>query len=461
MSRSPAQIEKSLADRINQRDPNADTIKGPIVDVTIIPTAAELARLEARQDNIALRYSWEYIKTQDYDSIILYGSNYGLRPSKGAPSTVRAVAYSYTRPQVDIPIPAGKVVSSADNSISYRVASDIVMFASRADSYYNAAKRRYQIPCMLVSIGTGHDFEVMPGTIRNLRENIPGIDGIENIEKSTPAKPEESILDFGRRTQAKFNGLEMASASGFRQILMNHAPSLVRDVIPIFSSDVYFQRRTRRAAWDLYIRGERIEDTTTDILSNGHSSFLLPMTPVTSVSNVLVNGLPVAFTFQKDEAPETRGSVLAQDRILLGFAPPPGAIITVQYQWNSLISGLNEYISKTREEAYRTSILVRECQPVLLRVRANIQPSTVFDTTEVLSRARANAYTFFDSAQRREILSPQTFATYLQTSTAGVRKAIIQEFTRAITGDETIEDIELAPFEYAMVDSDNLSLERL
>lgn len=451
MARTQKQIEQSLANRVNSLNPNIDTVKGPVPEVFVIPEAAEIQSLEQRQDSIGYRYSFEYIKTQDRNTQVLYGANHGLRPSRGTPAVARGVAYTYTRPTSDVPISAGRVVTSDDGSIAFRLAYDAVMYANRADSYYNAVNRRYEITVTLSSLGTGVAFEIPPYTVRKLRDVIPGIDGIENTTRATDAKPEEDMIAFGRRTQAKFNGLETASSDGLRQTLMNYAPTLIEDVIPVFSSDTqWFQRRTRRAAWDLYIRGSRIESAESSFVADGStSSFVIPNVPVASVSAVLINGLSTPFTFEPDTRPEVTGSTLAQDAVKLSFVPASGSTVTVQYQWNSLIYQLSQYITSSARDPFKTDILVRAVQPVLLRIRLGVQPTSTFDTTTVLANVRSSGYAFFADPTRREIVQPEIFTSYIVNSTAGVQKLYVREFTKSTTGSMLVEPVELAPYEYA------------
>jgi hypothetical protein len=451
VARTQTQIEKSLGARINQQNQNIDTVKGPVPDVFIIPEAAEIRSLEQRQDSIGYRYSFEYIKTQDRDTQVLFGANHGLRPSRGTPAVARGVSYTYTRPTEDRVIPAGRVVTTDDESVAFRVAYDVIMYANRADSYYNAVTRRYEVATTLVSLGTGVAFEIPPYSIRKLRDKIPGIDGIENTSRATDAKPEEDMVAFGRRTQAKFNGLETASADGLRQTLLNYAPTLIEDVIPVFSSDTqWFQRRTRRAAWDLYVRGQRIEDTESSFVADGvTSSFVLPHVPALAVTGVLINGLTTTFTFEPDLRPEVIGSTLAEDRVNLSFVPASGSTVTVQYQWNSLIYQLSNYITNSAKNPFKTDILVRAAQQVLLRIRLGVQPSTTFDTTTVLDNVRASGYEFFADPTRREIVHPETFKQHILNTTAGVRNIMVREFARATVGSMVVEPVELAPYEYA------------
>lgn len=463
MARTRVQIEKSLGDRITGLDPTKDVLVGGIPDVFIIPEAAEIASLESRQDSIGYRYAWEYTKTQDRATQILYGSNHGLRPSTGAPTQTRGVAYRYTRPSQNVFIGAGNIVTTTDGSISFKIGYDTVMYADRADSYFNASKRRYEVPITLISVGTGTTFEVPPYALRKLGQTIEGIDGAENTVRAQDSKPEETIQAYGRRIQAKFNGLDLSNPAGFRQLLMNYAPTLVLDVICVFSSDTqYFERRTRRAAWDVYIRGERLEDTETVFTADGVSSeFVLPRTPVHEVTEVRINGIVTPYSFIPDTNPETRGSVIATDKILLGFVPAAGTSVTVKYVWNSLIGQLNSYINQTRAQAYRTDILVREARPVYVRIRLGVQPTTTFDTQEVLANTTASVYAYMDDTTRREFSDPEMFRSYVRSQTAGIRNLYVRTYTYATSGTLDVETIDLAPYEYVATNDTILTVERV
>lgn len=461
MARSQTQVERSLANRITDIDTTVDVNKGAVPDIFIVPEATEIRALEQRQDSVGLRYSVDYVKLQDRDIQILYGANHGMRPSRGSPSTARGIAYRYTRPSENVVIAAGRLVSTDDESVTFKVLYDTVMYASRSDSYYNASKRRYEVPVVLQSVGTGVDFEVPARTLRKLKESIAGIDGMENVERATPSKPEEDLTEFARRVQAKFNGLEYASADGLSSIIRNYAPTIVQDVIPVFSSDVqYFQRRTRRAAWDLYLRGSRIEDTESTFTANGSAVFSLPNAPVVDVTEVRVNNLPTTFMFIPDTSPERRGSVLEYALVQLPSAPAIGSIVTVRYTWNSLIAQVQNYFNTTRVRSYKTDILIRSAQEVLLRVRVDVLPTSTFDPVTVLDNVRTTIYEFFDDPVRREIVTPESFRSYVQENTAGVSKLYVRTFTKASTGTMNVEPIDLAPFEYVNTNDNLLTVMR-
>lgn len=458
MARSRSQIETSLANRITTIDPTVDTKKGPVPDIFTIPEAYEIQSLEARQDSIGLRYSFDYTKLQNRDIQILYGANHGLRPSNGTPSVARGIAYRYTRPQEDVIIPAGRIVTTTDGTVSFKVTYDTIMYAGRADAYYNATTSRYEVPITLTSMGTGTDFDLPPRTLRKLQEPISGIDGAENVERATQGKPEEDLTQFAVRTQKMFNGLETASADGFISTILNYGAPIVENVIPIFSSDTqYFQRRTRRAAWDIYIRGEQIEDVTATFAANGTAIFVLPNTPVISVSEVRVNDIPTSFSYTPDLSPERRGSVLEYDVVQLPSVPAMGSVITVRYQWNSLIALLQQYYNQTRAQSYKTDILIRMAQSVLLRVRVDVKAASTFDVTTVLGRTQNTIYSYFDETIRREIILPEAFRSYVVVGTPGISNLWVRTFTRATTGTLDVEPIELAPYEY--VDTNGTLLE--
>lgn len=449
MARPQVQIERSIRNRISARDPSLDVEKFDIADVFVIPEAGEIAELEQRMDSIGFRYSFEYVKTQDRNVQELYGANYGLRPAQGTPATCRGVAFRYSRPVEDITITAGRQVTTTDGSITFQTAYDVTMFASRADGYYNSTTRRYEVPVQLVSVGVGLAFELPPLALRVLKDTSLGIDGIVNTTRALESSPQEDMIQFGTRVQTTFNGLDGSSASGIQALLRNYAPTVIRNVVPIFSTDVpYFQRYVRRAAWDVYIRGEQITDIETTIVAAGESSWLLTNVPVLSVSEVRINGLVTDFTFVPDTDTRTMMSSISNDRIALSFTPAVGSVITVKYQYNSIIQQLQTYVNERRNRPYRTDILIRACQPVLLRIVLNIQPSSVFDEAEVIAAVRDSAYAYFDQPQSREIVWPEKFREYLVNTVTGIRNIYVRIFSVAATGDLDVQPIDLAPYQY-------------
>lgn len=452
MARTLAQIEASLASSIEEQDPSIDTVKGPVFDVFIRPQAAQLRATELRYDDLSRRYSLDYVLTQGEDVLILYGGNHGLRRSSGRAARGNVVFYTFTSIPSDdvVVIPAGTVVTTSDTSIAFRTIRDAFIIGSSLASFFNASQRRYEIRVPVEALGIGEEFEVPPRRINNVLTEVDGIDGVINFERVEGGTNVESNTRFGQRIRAKFNGLALGSGSGLDQLIRNYNPASISDVALIFSSDYdNFRRRTRRAAWDVYIIGTQSETAEITYIADGvQREFALPLTPALGVTGVTVNDASVSYTFSPDSTDQYKSSTQASDTVELASIPGLNDTVTITYSYDKLIRDIQDYIDQVGVELYRADILVRKAVPVPIRTRIQVQVLSSFDETDATSAAFATAADFLNPETFVSLLFPNELRSELSAAVAGVANIDVVEFTRDLTGTIPLETVEFRPFEY-------------
>lgn len=454
MARSTNTIEKSIADSIESINPSIDTSRGPIPEIFIIPQAAQLRGAELLLDDLNRRYSLLYVLTRNISALQLYGENHGIRKDAGTPARGNCTFYTYSRlreGEVTV-IPAGTVVTTADSSIAYQTRRTAYIYGDRIDTYYNSTTRRYEILVPVEGLGTGEEFEVPAYRIRNLRNTIDGIDGVENRARIKGSVEAETNAKFGKRIQNKFNGTALGSGSGLKQLVENYDPSRVEAVSLVFSTDEsLFKRWTRRAAWDVYIIGEDAQEETDTFTGTGTvDEFQIQNVPVLSISEVLVNNIPVAYTLEKDTTEQTSNSSSAQDKVKLLAPPASGDEIVVTYEYDKLISDVQTYIDTAGRDLYDADILTRKSIEVPIKVTIEIQVLSSFDTTQAISDTFAVASNYLNPQQYVEdsILFPEDLRTTIGGSVGGLSQVIISEFRRKSSSTLLYDAIELSAIEY-------------
>ena len=462
VARSKKQIEQAIAAEMEAINPSLDTVKGPVPDIFIRPQASQLRKVELDIDDLNKRYSLQYTRTRNTASLELYGANHGLRKSPGRPARGYVYFYLFSRiePGQRVTIPAGTVVSTTDTSISYQTTREAIIVGESIDSYYNATKRRYEIRVPVASLGVGEVFDIPAGRIRTLQSTITSIDGVENREAIRGSQEAESNETFGDNIRAKFNGTALGSGNGLQQLVRNYDPTRISDVHLVFSTDYQlFRRRTRRAAWDVYLIGEDAQETSETFVGNGtKSQFVMSSQPVSAVTGVLVNGISVPYSFVRDATDQTKSSAWASDKIVLAAAPGSNSLVEVTYNYDKLITDTQAYIESLQNDLYDAEILVRKAIPVDMKVTVSIQVLSTFDKAQAVSDTVAIVQDYADLDVYVDLLTPEELRERIQQEVAGISSVKILEFTRLDSGTVPVEPIEFLANEYSVISSTNITI---
>lgn len=462
MARNTKQIEQSIAADIESNDPTLDTVKGPIPDIFIRPQAKQLRNIEIKIDDLNKRYSLDYIRTTNTSSLELYGSNHGLRKSPGKAAT--GYVYFFTFSRLDsgstITIPAGVIVSTADSTISYQTTAQAVILGSSIDSYYNASRRRYEVRVPIASLGTGEIYEIPVGRIKSVRSSIAGLDGVENREAIRGSREAETNESFGRHIQAKFNGTALGSGDGLKQLVLNFDTTRILSAQMVFSSNqTLFRRRTRRAAWDIYLIGEDATDREDTFSGNGiKKEFILAGQPVLSVSSVTINSLSVPYSFVRDTTDQTKTSARATDKIVFATAPLTTDTVEVTYIYDRLPLDTQAYIGKIQVDLYESDSLVRKALPAYLSVAVSIQILSSFDEAQAIADTLASIQDFGNIEAFTDILYPDRLRDKIAAEVGGISGVRITVFTRLDTGTLPVEAVEFQAHEYPVLLDANITI---
>jgi len=451
MARTLTQIEQSMARSISDQDSSIDTVKGPVFDIYIRPQAVQSRFIELLYDDLSRRYSLDYTLSRDPVSLQLYGANHGLSRSPGKVASGNVIFFAFSPPSdgSTITIPAGTIVSTSDDRISFRTTKDAFLPGSTISSFYNASTRRYEVKVPIVALGTGDVFEVPPGRVRSVLSIIPGIDGVENVERVKNSVEPETVEHFGTRIRSKFNGLGLGAGSGLLQLVRQFDPVNISDARIVYSTDPLFRRRTRRSSWDIYLIGSVPESAETVFVGNGsRRSFVLPLAPVLAVTNVTVGNASVGFTLVNDSTDQLRTSSRAVDTVELDSIPGVNEVVTVSYSYDKLVTDTQAYVDSVGVDLYRADILVRKAIPVAIRSRVSVKVLSSFDATEAASAAFATVSEFSSRTSFVPLLFADKLREEVSASVAGVSQVTVVEFTRDLLGTIPIETVEFADNEY-------------
>jgi hypothetical protein len=167
----------------------------------------------------------------------------------GRPSVGQEVFYTYTRPTLDLPVPAGSIITTDSDSslgipsVRFRVGGSYIMVASQADSYYNFDTRRYEIVADIIAETIGADGNRPAGQIKNA-QGVTGLLAI-NTEATVFGSDRESNADLASRALLGFVSVDTGTEGGYSstsaeqfgviksKIVMAGDPLMMRDYDPI------------------------------------------------------------------------------------------------------------------------------------------------------------------------------------------------------------------------------------
>jgi hypothetical protein len=462
VARTKKQIEQSIAADIEEQDPTMDTVKGPIPEIFIRPQAKQFRNFEIKIDDLNKRYSLDYIRTTNTASLELYGANHGLRKSPGRAASGYVYFFTFSRLNSgeNIIIPAGVVVSTADVTISYQTTAEAVIIGDSIESYYSVSRRRYEVRVPIASLGTGDIYEIPAGRIRNIKSSVSGLDGVENREAIRGSREAESNESFGNHIQAKFNGTALGSGDGLRQLVMNFDTTRILDAKMVFSSDqLLFRRRTRRAAWDIYLIGEDSHSVEDTFIGNGtQREFILLGQPVLDVTSVTINGLSIAYSLVRDTSDQTKLSTRATDKVIFASAPVMYDTIEISYNYDRLPRDTQNYIEQIQTNLYDSDSLVRQAFKAYISISVSIQILSSFDEAQAIADTLSVIQDFTNIDSFVEILYPDRLRDKISAEVGGISGVNITEFTRLDTGTLPVEAVEFRANEYPVVLDENITI---
>lgn len=369
MSRSKEDIVESMQTEIGYVDPTIDVSKGPIYESALVPWATELANTESAVEHLSSLYQLDNARLWTDDEIEELGRKYGMEFGQGAFSQGFLTFYCNDRPQKDIALPVGTLAATDGSEFIFQTIEEVYIYADTADAYYNASTRRYEIKVAAQAIQPGTSYDVSKGRIRVLLSAISGISGVINEDKFYGGVVEQSLEDFIDVLQELPLGNALGTPGGLASLLLRTQAASINALSVVTPADTtVFERLTEtglRQEIDIYVIGQKIGfDQYTYITVGAETEIVLPKPPVLSVTSVLVDGSAVNYSLSPDTTAATRGTLSAQDKVILETSPGSGKEVYVSYTYNKLITDLQDQMDKVRSALFKTQTVVREGKKV-------------------------------------------------------------------------------------------------
>lgn len=461
MARSADEIENALAESIRTLDDSYDVVQGPVRDLFTVPISGVISRSEQEAEDLRLLFSLQFPDSATEEEIRNALNNYGSRPSEGTRSSHNQYFLRFTRPKEDIEIPIGTLISNNTGNLVYRTLETVTMLAAQADTYYNPARRAYELIAKVEADGIGSEYALPANRIQTILTPIVGIDATENRTKSSQGLPSETTAQQSDRLKTRLLGLNLNTQGGIPARITEVLAGVVSLVQVITPSMPEFKRVQVKPSIDVYIYGSTpltVVDTISAV--NGQTEIVLTRQPVMSVSKIIVNNTTaVTYELVKDNSNETGASVKSQDYALLTSPLSTGDVVEVTYIYNKVLEDVRDLVfNDSAESLFSTDYLIREFVKVSPIISLELKVLSSYSFDDVANSIREYIQTTLNFPTLIDKLSPNDFRQSIRDNISGIQSLRILKFRRDTGSLSTIETVVLSKSEVTNYKTENVDI---
>jgi len=451
--RSADEILEGIKETTRELNPAVDIMKGPIA-LLIYSYIRDLERAEEFSGYLQDVYQLENAELLEDADVIALGNNYGKDPNRGRAAQHLVHFYRYTRPEVNktYDVPAGTACSSGDGRFIFNSDTSRTMDGNYADIYYSPDDSWYEIPVLVEAEAAGADYDLPPETITKVLTDLEDFDGCINkfdVRRSgaDPADPIQFIIQL----QNTLQGIGSDVAGHIIDVLQDIDPTGYDDISIVPSTNYELFKRyailQSKLGYDIYVISDVVIDYQQEgIAQGGELSIPLDHKPVLSVTSVSVNGTPVAFDFNPDTNVETRGSPLADDKVILVTPLLPLQAYQITYQYYDFVyQGWQAF--QGRQGPFGADVLVRLANPIDIYIAGEADISASVDKEEVISDMRTFTELYLrdqnNPSQTRfsTLLEPTHYVDSIKAAVAGLNSLKLTGFIRTDNASLAVESI--------------------
>jgi hypothetical protein len=392
-ARSTEQIQKQIVDDIQTNRPDFDLVSGPMYDVVVAPQTNFIKYVEDKIQHASEITTLKYWTAFSFTELDDYASTYGIKRLQGIKSRTILSFVMYTRPISDVFIPAGTIVqlpSSTDSketeNYKFQTTEDIVFRLFEIDRFstVQGTNRRwvFNVPAESTKVGSFAN-GIQPRKLTELASNGTFSQYINQVYNMSTTRGGTDIEDnehFANRMYAVLGYGSVLHPSGLKKYIYDQFPDVVLD-ITVQKGTKVTRVPSIKQAYDIYVIGEKMKNTTEVFVHDGSRIYKLAMQPVIEIAQATSGTkaylADVDFQLRKDsivsynpglnnftQEGAVAGSIKSGDQLTWNYTngatyPTVGDAITVYYTYNQLIHNIQNKIDTTLDFV-AADILVRE-----------------------------------------------------------------------------------------------------
>lgn len=460
MARTEDEIQQSLIESLRAVDQSVDVAKGPIFNFLLKPVPVELQKTEADVERLTILTTQQLARVATQEEVEALATSFSIRLGGGQASKSRGqVFFTNSRPAQDITIDRGVLVGTDDQQYTYFVSEAGTLPAATASNFYNASTRRYELVLQCEATAIGPDFDLPPGRITRLLNNVNGIDGTINIIEYSGGQEAESLEQAVERIAAKFAGLDPETGGGIKSDIRNYDAENVTDVSIVYPKDrTLFRRPINRPALDAYVLGSAVDSIDQSYTATGGETQVpLDNVPASALNTVTLNGASSTGTLIQDTTLETGYSARATDYVLLSAPLVAGDTVVLNYSYNALIAEMQTDLFED-ERPFDTDVLARQPREIGIEVvvDATILPSG--DEARTFTNIEAALFEKIETDFFQSVLLPEVLRQQIQDEVSGINTLRFVRFRRTGGSVLDVESIQLAKNETSVIDQNLLDI---
>jgi len=393
MSTKPRDVDSyltALTDTINNIDPSLDISKGAAA-VLMYAAAVVGSQTEVQAAYLQTLYRLDDVDGIDDEDIFSLGLNFGLDPNRGIPA--RGLVYFYTTvpPEEGTvkKVENGYIVSTSDSRYNFLVVESAEMSSDNASAYYNSTEKRYEVPVSVIAEAVGDDFNLPPGVINTIQTTQEDWDGVINKDYMRQGTDPLDKYQFRNLIWNAQQGLNQSTVGNMITTFLDINPVAFDDISVVSSSDLDVFKRIhkleKKMGYDVYIISDSTKDAIQSGIANGGETYIqLEKQPVLSVVYVLVDGVQVPFSLEKETDEAWKESAKATDKITLSTPLQPAQTYEIRYLYYDLIQEGQEAI-EAKESIFGADVLLRLAETVDIFIEATAYAISTINPEDVVA----------------------------------------------------------------------------
>ncbi len=463
MARSLDEIQLSMQQSIEIADPTIESRSGPVYNIMLQPVSNEIAKIEAEQERIGSLYSLRFQEVATESETTALATNFGIQKAPGTKSSAVVFFFRSTRPTETAQVRRGTLVGNLDGTLNYIVQEDVVIDPTNADSFFNSARRTFEVAVNVKAVSPGENFNIPAFRINTLITPNVDFDGVENRAPAEGGSEEETQDSEVNRIRERFAGLNTGSVDGVRFVASNSFPEIIQDVAIIQPASDLFRRTILTPGLDVYIAGSNLETVRQNYVAIGGETEIPIASPPSVPSSLVlsINGvINVDSTIVEDDS-AVANTVQANEVVSLTSPLVPGDVATFTYAFNRLILDVqNIYEPTTAGDSllFGTDILVYEAVEVPITVVMSIRVASSFDIPRTTDQVTNAVLALVEQNTFGITLYPETIRETILNTIQGVTSLNLEQFRRTDTSLRDVEIIELEANEISILDNENFQL---
>jgi uncharacterized phage protein gp47/JayE len=450
---------------IQEINPGHDTEIGPIPDIIVRPTATILEDQNDRIRQVSRLILIDQGATFQDEDVNNFVFNEAIIRNTGGRASGTVVFSRASAPTIDLPVQQNFPIAttpdeSTGETVVFVTSEAKTLTAAAASSFFNIVTQRYELEVTIRATIAGTIGEVGPNRVNRPLRPLTGFDSVTNRSRTSTVVDRETNNQLLERYKISIRGTQVGTKNG-RNLFIRGNFADAGDVLVVQAGDPLITRSGINGnAVDIFITGSQGVSITENQTFIGINQ-LIPLNsqPVLNIINVVGFILNTDYEFVQDDT-GVSGSVRSQSGIKFipgGSSPTVGTTVTIEYENDILISGIQTALDDPDNDVGGQDELARKGTRVEITIAAQLVVRSGFSFSTVLTAAETRVISFIDSLGLGADVEESDLQKEIR-KVSGVDNFIFSILDRLTAITPGAGDIAIAKNEFARIESANINI---